>query len=247
MPFASRPSPWRWCDSRFIWGTSYGRPCSCWEVRHGGKRRFSMGRDLPKPGGTTCFTFFFYDIPNFGEKSDVEEAKRHFFGGIWEIQNSTKPVRMAGRVHQFWLFGSRRSVRRWVFPKVAASHWLVPKIPWVHETQNGHAIGQFRISHLPKSSFAALVWPQESHLCEITFFQGENAILRLEILCRTSSDVARPQDASSAAKLGAAQSPGGVPLRALRLQVGRQRWVGQLAADWWPCLGKNCWHPKIRP
>ena len=74
MPSASRPSPWRWCDSRFIWGTSYGRPCSCWEVRHGG-RRFSMGRDLPKPGGNNLFYFFFLWHSFFVEKSDVEEAK----------------------------------------------------------------------------------------------------------------------------------------------------------------------------
>lgn len=81
------------------------------------------------------------------------------------------------------------------------------------------------------------------------FSQGENAILRLEIQPAAAAiDVARPQDASSAAELGAAQGSGGVPLRALRLQVGRRcdaGWVNSLLLFGWPCLGKNGWHPKI--
>jgi hypothetical protein len=61
-----------------------------------------------------------------------------------------------------------------VFPKVysLSSHLLLvePKSMGAWNS-NMLLVQYFRIFHLPKSS-AALVWPQKSHLCEITLFSG---------------------------------------------------------------------------
>jgi len=207
---------------------------------------------------TTCFTFFILWHSFFGEKSDVEEAKRHFLGGIWERNIAPS---LFGWLEEFINFGcldigyqsdvgcSQKSIAF-----LAICCWLNQN-PWVLEIQTCYwfSTSGFSIFRNPLQ-----LWfdPKNPTCVKSHFFQGENTILCLEILCRTSSDVARPQDASSAAKLGAAQGPGGVPLRALRLQVGRQRWVNSLlkvAMSWqkllasqnpgWTSLDSQRWYP----
>jgi hypothetical protein len=72
--------------------------------------------------------YFFYSMTFlFRREIRCGGSKTTFFGGDLGKEHSTKPVRMAGRVHQFWLFGYRISVRRWVFPKVysLSSHLLL--------------------------------------------------------------------------------------------------------------------------
>ena len=93
---------------------------------------FPWGEISPNLGEQLVLLFFLWHSEFRREIRCGGSKTTAFFGRIWEIQNSTKPVRMAGRVHQFWLFGSRRSVRRWVFQSIQKSPLAIGWFPKSH-------------------------------------------------------------------------------------------------------------------